>query len=129
MEIIKKNDKIFLVGIGGIGMSGIAEILHNLGYKVYGSDLNESSNVRRLRTIGINVYIGHDPSNVKGSSLLVYSSAVSKRNSEIISANDLAIPVISRSKMLAELMRMKKTITIAGSHGKTSTTSIISDIS
>ena len=128
MELIKKNDKIFLVGIGGIGMSGIAEILHNLGYKVYGSDLNESSNVRRLRKIGINVYIGHDPSNVKGSSLLVYSSAVSKRNSEIIFANNLAIPVVSRSEMLAELMRMKKTITIAGSHGKTSTTSIISDI-
>ena len=128
MDLLNKKGKIFLTGIGGIGMSGIAEILHNLGYEVSGSDIKDGSNVRRLKKIGIKIKIGHNENNVIGISLLVYSSAIKPNNKELKKARSLGIPLVSRSEMLAELMRMKKTITVAGSHGKTSTISIISEI-
>ena len=128
MDHLNKKGRIFLVGIGGIGMSGIAEILHNLGYEVTGSDQKEGSNVLRLKKLGIKIKIGHNASNIKGSSLIVYSSAIKKQNVEIKEALKIKIPLISRAEMLAELMRMKKTITVAGSHGKTTTISIISEI-
>ena len=128
MNHLNKKGRLFLVGIGGIGMSGIAEILHNLGYEVTGSDQKEGSNVIRLKKLGIKIKIGHNASNIKGSSLIVYSSAIKKQNVEIKEALKIKIPLISRAEMLAELMRMKKTITVAGSHGKTTTISIISEI-
>ena len=86
-----KKGKIFLIGIGGIGMSGLAEILHNSGYEVFGSDLNQGSNVKRLRNLGINIRIGHKASNIKGASLIVYSSAISKNNPEVIGAMSLSL--------------------------------------
>ena len=128
MDLLNKKGKIFLVGIGGIGMSGLAEILTSLGYKISGSDIKSGSNIARLRSLGIKINIGHDQRNIIGSSLIVYSSAIKDSNIEIKKAKSLNIPIISRSEMLAELMRMKKTITVAGSHGKTSTISIISEI-
>ena len=103
MKIIKN---IYFIGIGGIGMSGIAEIMNNLGYKVAGSDQHNNSNVLRLRGLGIKIFIGHDPSNIKNASLIIYSSAISRNNPEIREAIALNIPVISRPEMLRELMRM-----------------------
>ncbi len=116
---------IHLVGIGGIGMSGIAELMHHLGCKIQGSDIAENANVERLRKAGIKVMIGHDASNVKGAGVLVISSAVQADNSEIIAARSHHIPVIKRAEMLAELMRLKKSVAIGGTHGKTTTTSIV----
>ena len=101
LKIIKN---IYFIGIGGIGMSGIAEIMKNLGYKVTGSDQHKNSNVLRLRRLGIKIFIGHHPSNVENASLIVYSSAISKNNPEIRKAIELNIPVISRPEMLKELM-------------------------
>lgn len=116
---------IHFVGIGGIGMSGMAEILHNLGYQVKGSDMSESGNVERLRKLGITVDIGHREENVKGASVVVKSTAVKWENPEIAGAREQRIPVVRRSEMLAELMRLKMTVAIAGTHGKTTTTSLI----
>ncbi len=115
---------IHIVGIGGIGMSGIAEILHNLGYKVQGTDIAENANITRLRTQGINVTIGHDASNIDGAAVLVISSAVKAGNAEVDSARLRHIPVVNRADMLAELMRLKMAVAIAGTHGKTTTTSL-----
>ncbi|MFP3983769.1 MAG: UDP-N-acetylmuramate--L-alanine ligase [Desulfurivibrionaceae bacterium] len=123
----QKNKHIHFVGIGGIGMSGIAELLLNLGYKVSGSDLKESTITRRLQDLGGIVHPGHDPSYISGAEVLVTSSAVGRENPEVKAALDQQIPVIPRAEMLAELMRLKKYgIAIAGSHGKTSTTSLVS---
>jgi len=119
-----KYQKIHFVGIGGIGMSGIAEVLLNLGYTVSGSDLEDSPTVERLRKVGATVAIGHDASNLNDSQVLVYSSAVSPENPEVVAALQRKIPVIPRAEMLAELMRMKHSIAISGSHGKTSATSM-----
>ena len=110
------------VGIGGIGMSGIADILVNLGYKVRGSDLKENTLTERLSRKGVDVVIGHKAENVRGASVVVVSSAISKDNPEVLEARRLKIPVIRRAEMLAELMRMKMSIAIAGTHGKTTTT-------
>lgn len=118
-------ETIHIVGIGGIGMSGIAEIMHNMGYKVQGSDLVESNNTKRLVEMGINVFIGHQESNINNVSYLVVSSAVKDNNPEIIMAKKQHIPVISRAEMLAELMRLKCSVAISGSHGKTTTTSLM----
>ena len=115
---------IHLVGIGGIGISGIAEILHNLGYKVQGSDIAENWNVERLRKKGIKVYIGHKKENVVGSSVVVISSAVKADNPEVISAREKKIPVVRRAEMLAEITRLKTCVAIAGTHGKTTTTAM-----
>lgn len=119
---------IHFVGIGGIGMSGIAEVLFNLGYDVTGSDIKDSETTRRLRDLGIKVYIGHEAENVDDSRVVVVSSAVSDKNPEIIEARRRSIPVIPRAEMLAELARLKYGILVAGAHGKTTTTSLISAI-
>ena len=121
----KKNQHIHFVGIGGIGMSGIAELLLNLGYRVSGSDLRESAITRRLAALGGIIGIGHDGGRVAGADVVVTSSAVKGENPEVVAAHNAAIPVIPRAEMLAELMRLKVNgIAVAGSHGKTSTTSM-----
>ncbi|WP_271439147.1 UDP-N-acetylmuramate--L-alanine ligase [Pontixanthobacter luteolus] len=116
---------IHFVGIGGIGMSGIAEVMHNLGYTVQGSDLSESPSVLRLRERGISVKIGHEKENVEGAAVVVISTAVKRTNPEVAHALENRIPVVRRAEMLAELMRLKSTVAVAGTHGKTTTTSMI----
>jgi UDP-N-acetylmuramate--alanine ligase len=123
-----KISKIHFVGIGGIGMSGIAEIMHNMGFIVSGSDISESTNTNYLKFKGIKVYIGHNKEYVKDVDVLVYSTAVKENNPEIIFARENYIPVIRRGEMLAELMRMKYSIAISGSHGKTTTSSMIAEV-
>jgi UDP-N-acetylmuramate--alanine ligase len=125
---IKKDLKIHFIGIGGIGMSGIAEVLVNLGYNVSGSDLNENVNVVNLRNKNVEIFKGHTEKNIKDVQIVVYSSAINYENPEIKKALELKIPIIKRAEMLAELMRLKYGIAIAGSHGKTTTTSFISTI-
>lgn len=115
---------IHFTGIGGIGMSGIAELLHNQGFSVQGSDAAESANVKRLRGLGIDVMIGHAAENLKEAEVVVVTSAVGADNPELVAARSQGIPVIPRAEMLAELMRMKQGIAIAGSHGKTTITSM-----
>ncbi len=117
---------IHLVGIGGIGMSGIAEVLLNLDFQVSGSDLRENPIVRRLQKMGAEISIGHRAENLKGADVLVYTSAASRSNPEVMKARKLGIPVIPRAEMLAELMRMKEGIAVAGTHGKTTSSSLIS---
>ncbi|MBN8542655.1 MAG: UDP-N-acetylmuramate--L-alanine ligase [Alphaproteobacteria bacterium] len=120
---------LHFVGIGGIGMSGIAEVLHNLGYTVQGSDIAESYTIDRLRKLGMTVNIGaHDAKHIKGASVVVISSAVKQDNPEVVEARAQRIPVVRRAEMLAELMRLKATISVAGTHGKTTTTSLISTL-
>jgi len=127
--VYKKTKHIHFVGIGGIGMSGIAELLLNLGYKVSGSDLRSSEITRRLESLGGTVYQGHQAAGVANADVVVASSAIGDNNPEILAARDEHIPVIQRAEMLAELMRLKKYgIAIAGSHGKTSTTSLVAAI-
>lgn len=116
---------VHFVGIGGIGMSGIAEVMHNLGYSVQGSDLSASASVERLRARGIEVMIGHEAANVEGAGVVVTSTAVKRSNPEVAYALENRIPVVRRAEMLAELMRLKSTVAIAGTHGKTTTTSMI----
>jgi UDP-N-acetylmuramate--alanine ligase len=113
------------VGIGGIGMSGIAEVLHTLGYEVQGSDIADGANVRRLRHLGLKVAIGHDAGNLGAAQVVVVSSAVKPDNPEILAARARRLPVVRRAEMLAELMRLKWSVAIAGTHGKTTTTSLI----
>lgn len=120
--------RIHFVGIGGTGMSGIAEVLLTLGYKVSGSDLSETSVTERLTTLGGEVVIGHRSENVRGCSVVVISSAVKADNPEVVEARAMGIPVIPRAEMLAELMRVKYGVAVAGSHGKTTTTSMISTV-
>ncbi|MBI5203803.1 MAG: UDP-N-acetylmuramate--L-alanine ligase [Nitrospirae bacterium] len=119
---------IHFVGIGGIGMSGIAEVLHNLGYEVTGSDIKDSDTTNRLSSLGIKIYVGHKAENVDDAHVVVISSAVSKDNPEVAAAKEKSIPVIPRAEMLAELARMKYGVLIAGAHGKTTTTSLISTV-
>lgn len=119
---------IHFVGIGGIGMSGIAEILHNLNYEVTGSDIKESDTTRRLGDLGIKIFIGHDAKNLGEPHVVVISSAVSSDNPEVLAAREKAIPVIPRAEMLAELGRLKYSILVAGAHGKTTTTSLLATI-
>ncbi len=119
---------IHFVGIGGAGMSGIAEILHNLGYVVSGSDQADSATSRRLASLGITVHVGHDAAHIDGAEAVVTSTAVKGDNPEVIAARARRIPVVPRAVMLAELMRLRKGIAIAGTHGKTTTTSLVTDI-
>jgi UDP-N-acetylmuramate--alanine ligase len=116
---------IHFVGIGGIGMSGIAELLHNLGYRVQGSDRMESANTRRLEALGVTVKIGHDESNLGDAQVVVISSAVKADNPEVQGARRRLLPVVRRAEMLGELMRLKWSIAVAGTHGKTTTTSLV----
>ncbi|HEX8538170.1 MAG TPA: Mur ligase domain-containing protein, partial [Cystobacter sp.] len=115
---------VHFVGVGGIGMSGIAEVLLNLGYRVSGSDLKASDITRRLSQLGATFFEGHRAENLVHADVVVISSAVRKDNPEVVSARQRKIPVIPRAEMLAELMRLKLTVAVAGTHGKTTTTSM-----
>ncbi|HEY6572611.1 MAG TPA: UDP-N-acetylmuramate--L-alanine ligase [Candidatus Eisenbacteria bacterium] len=120
--------RIHLVGIGGSGMSGIAEVLLNLGYEVSGSDTKESEVVNRLRTLGARIAAKHDAANVENAEVVVASNAISETNPELVRAHERGIPVIPRAEMLAELMRIKYSVAVAGAHGKTTTTSMVGEI-
>ncbi len=128
MKMVKRYSKIHFVGIGGIGMSGIAELLLNLGYGVSGSDLAESDITRRLASLGARIHKGHSMNNLQDADVVVYSSAIRPDNPEILAAREKGIPVIRRAEMLAELMRLKYGIAVAGAHGKTTTTSMIAAV-
>ncbi|MBM3345595.1 MAG: UDP-N-acetylmuramate--L-alanine ligase [Betaproteobacteria bacterium] len=121
-------EHVHFVGIGGSGMSGIAEVLLNLGYRVSGSDVSENAATQRLKKAGARVLIGHDPAHVHGADAVVISSAIKHDNPEIAAAREARIPVVPRAMMLAELMRMKQGIAIAGTHGKTTTTSLVASV-
>ena len=123
--MFKRYQHIHFVGVGGIGMSGIAEILLNLGYKVSGSDVKRNESTERLERLGAKIFTGHDATNVEGAHVVVYSSAVARDNVEVRTAHQRQIPIIGRAEMLAELMRLKYGIAVAGTHGKTTTTSMI----
>ncbi len=128
MVFLGRTRRIHFVGIGGIGMSGIAEVLINLGFQVSGSDLRRSETTDRLAALGAEVRTGHEASAVEGADVVVYSSAVDERNPEVAAALAAGIPVIPRTEMLAELMRLKFAVTVGGSHGKTSTTSLVASV-
>ena len=119
---------VHFVGVGGAGMSGIAEILHNLGYKVSGSDLSDGPVLQRLSALGIQTKVGHDARNIAGADAVVTSTAVQSDNPEVVAAHQKLIPVVPRAVMLAELMRLKQGIAIAGTHGKTTTTSLVASV-
>src|ERR1700759_2250939 len=125
MRLPREIGPIHFVGIGGIGMSGIAEVLCNLGYTVQGSDASESANVNRLRDKGIPISIGHKAENVAGADVLVVSTAIKRDNPELMAARAQGLPGVRRPEMLAELMRLKSCVAIAGTHGKTTTTSMV----
>jgi UDP-N-acetylmuramate--alanine ligase len=125
MKLPRDIGPIHFVGIGGIGMSGIAEVLANLGYTVRGSDVAESANVKRLRENGIPVTVGHEARNVEGAHVVVVSSAIKRDNAELAAARAARLPVVRRAEMLAELMRLKSCVAIGGTHGKTTTTSLV----
>ncbi|HQP56765.1 MAG TPA: UDP-N-acetylmuramate--L-alanine ligase [Syntrophorhabdus sp.] len=126
--VFHKIDKVHFVGIGGIGMSGIAEVLLNLGFKVTGSDLRTTETTERLQALGAKIFTGHKEENIGGADVVVVSSAVRPDNPEVQKAKELFVPVIQRAEMLAELMRIKYSIAVAGAHGKTTTTSLVSTI-
>ncbi|MFT5425849.1 MAG: UDP-N-acetylmuramate--alanine ligase [Gammaproteobacteria bacterium] len=119
---------IHFVGIGGAGMSGIAEVLHNLGYQISGSDMHESRVTKHLCSLGIDINLNHDPAQINGCDVVVYSSAITDENCELIEARAKRIPVIPRAEMLAELMRLQQGIAVAGTHGKTTTTSLVASV-
>src|SRR5437899_1633329 len=125
MRLPREIGPIHFVGIGGIGMSGIAEVLVNLGYAVQGSDASDNYNLDRLRKKGAKVSIGHRSENVDGAEVVVVSSAIKRDNPELMAARERRIPVVRRAEMLAELMRLKSCVAIAGTHGKTTTTSMV----
>ncbi len=124
----RKQYHIYFIGVGGIGMSGIAELLLNLGYRVSGSDMTASDVTERLASLGGKIYLGHQPGHVEGADVVVISSAIPMDNPEVKAALEASIPVIPRAEMLAELMRLKYSIAVAGAHGKTSTTSMLASI-
>src|SRR5437899_4786833 len=126
--MFKKYQHIHFVGIGGAGMSGIAEVMLNMGYRVSGSDSRRGEAVERLERLGAKVFTGHQPAHVEGAHVVVYSSAVARDNVEVQVARQRGIPVIPRAEMLAELMRLKYSIAIAGTHGKTTTTSMVAAV-
>lgn len=119
---------VHFIGIGGIGMSGIAEVLHNLGHKVQGSDQSDSANVQRLRDKGIPVFVGHQAENLGDAEVVVVSTAIKKNNPELIAAREKSLPIVRRAEMLAELMRFRNAIAIGGTHGKTTTTSMVATL-
>jgi UDP-N-acetylmuramate--alanine ligase len=119
---------IHFIGIGGIGMSGIAEVLANQGYTVQGSDSSDSANTKRLRDKGVTCFVGHRPENLGDAEVVVVSTAIKKDNPELIAAREKRLPIVRRAEMLAELMRLKKAIAIAGTHGKTTTTSLVATL-
>ena len=128
MKLPRELGPIHFVGIGGIGMSGIAEVLINLGYRVQGSDAAESANVKRLRDKGARVFIGHDAGHLGEAEVVVVSTAIKRDNPELAAAREKRLPVVRRAEMLAELMRLKQCVAIAGTHGKTTTTSLVATL-
>ena len=128
MKLPNQIGPIHFVGIGGIGMSGIAEVLLNLGHQVQGSDLSDNANVKRLREHGATVSIGHNKANLDAAAVIVVSSAVKRDNPEVVEARARRIPVVRRAEMLAELMRLKQCVAVAGTHGKTTTTSLVATL-
>jgi UDP-N-acetylmuramate--alanine ligase len=128
MKLPNQIGPIHFVGIGGIGMSGIAEVLLNLGHQVQGSDLSDNANVKRLREQGAIVFVGHDKANLGAAAVVVISSAVKRDNPEVVAARAKRIPVVRRAEMLAELMRLKQCVAVAGTHGKTTTTSLVATL-
>src|SRR3954467_7476817 len=128
MRLPREIGPIHFVGIGGIGTSGIAEVLCNLGYTVQGSDASEGANVARLRDKGITVSVGHKAENVDGADVVVVSTAIKRDNPELMAARAQRIPVVRRAEMLAELMRLKTCVAIGGTHGKTTTTSMVATL-
>ncbi|AGS22653.1 UDP-N-acetylmuramate--L-alanine ligase [Rhizobium etli] len=128
MKLPKAIGLVHFIGIGGIGMSGIAEVLHNLGHKVQGSDQSDSANVQRLREKGIEVFVGHRAENLGDAEVVVVSTAIRKSNPELIAAREKLLPVVRRAEMLAELMRFRNAIAIGGTHGKTTTTSLVATL-
>jgi len=125
MRLPREIGPVHFIGIGGIGMSGIAEVMLNLGYTVQGTDQSESANVKRLRDKGVTIAVGHDAKNLGGAEVVVVSSAIKQDNPELLAARALRVPVVRRAEMLAELMRLKSCVAIAGTHGKTTTTSLM----
>ena len=128
MKLPSELGPIHFVGIGGIGMSGIAEVLHNLGYTVQGSDASDSANVKRLRDKGIACSVGHAAANLGDAAVVVVSTAIRRDNPELMAAREKRLPVVRRAEMLAELMRLKQCVAIAGTHGKTTTTSLVATL-
>jgi UDP-N-acetylmuramate--alanine ligase len=128
MKLPRNIGPVHFVGIGGIGMSGIAEVLVTLGYKVIGSDVSENANVKRLRDLGVKVAIGHRAENIDGADVVVVSSAIKQDNPELVTARLKRLPVVRRAEMLAELMRLKSCVAVAGTHGKTTTTSLVATL-
>jgi len=128
MKLPRDIGPVHFVGIGGIGMSGIAEVLVNLGYAVTGSDVAENANVKRLRGKGVSVAIGHAAENIEGADVVVVSSAIKRDNPELVAARAKRLPVVRRAEMLAELMRLKSCVAVAGTHGKTTTTSLVASL-
>ena len=128
MKLPEKLGPIHFIGIGGIGMSGIAEVMANLGYTVQGSDANDNANVRRLAEKGIRTFVGHRAENVENAALVVVSTAIRRDNPELVEARERRLPVVRRAEMLAELMRFKSCVAVAGTHGKTTTTSLVATL-
>ncbi|MBX9739308.1 MAG: UDP-N-acetylmuramate--L-alanine ligase, partial [Beijerinckiaceae bacterium] len=128
MKLPRELGSIHFVGIGGIGMSGIAEVLINLGYKVQGSDASENANVKRLRDKGAEIFIGHDAAHLGQAAVVVVSTAIQRDNPELAGARERRIPVVRRAEMLAELMRLRQCVAVAGTHGKTTTTSMVATL-
>lgn len=128
MKLPPKLGSIHFVGIGGIGMSGIAEVLHNLGYEVQGSDASDGANVKRLAEKGIRTFVGHKAENIGDAEVVVVSTAIKRDNPELMAAREKRLPVVRRAEMLAELMRLKSCVAIAGTHGKTTTTSLVATL-
>src|ERR671918_1826388 len=128
MKLPPKLGPIHFIGIGGIGMSGIAEVMHNLGYTVQGSDAADNYNVKRLAEQGIRTFVGHHAENIDGAEVVVVSTAIKRDNPELAAARERRLPVVRRAEMLAELMRFKSCVAIAGTHGKTTTTSLVATL-
>ena len=125
---IASNEIIHFIGIGGIGMSGLAQIMTNMGFQIQGSDLNNNKNTDRLIKLGIKIYFGHNPKNLDKATMVVVSSAIKKNNKELIASKNKKLPVVKRGEMLANIVALKKNIVVTGSHGKTTTTSLIANI-
>jgi UDP-N-acetylmuramate--alanine ligase len=125
---IASKEIVHFIGIGGIGMSGLAQIMHNMGFSIQGSDLSKNKNTERLTDLGIKVYFGHNKKNLKKTTLVVISSAIKKNNKELKSAKNKKLPIFKRAEMLANIVALKKNIIVTGSHGKTTTTSLVANI-
>ncbi|MCB1382316.1 MAG: UDP-N-acetylmuramate--L-alanine ligase [Notoacmeibacter sp.] len=128
MKMPQNIGPVHFIGIGGIGMSGIAEVLHNLGYEVQGSDQSDNQNVQRLRDKGIKVFVGHKAENLGDAAVVVVSTAIKKSNPEMMAARERLLPIVRRAEMLAELMRFRQAVAVGGTHGKTTTTSMIATL-